>query len=69
MGVTEESDCIVVVVSEETGQVRIAEGGTLTSPIDLEQLAREIAERLERGAARGEGGLAGDQQPSNGGSR
>lgn len=67
MGVTEESDCIAVVVSEETGQVRIAEGGSLTSPIESERLADEIAGRLARGAARGEGGLAMDSQPPSGG--
>ena len=67
MGVTDGSDCIAVVVSEETGHVRIAEGGTLTSPIDREQLAREIASRLERGAARGEGGLSAESLPTPGG--
>jgi diadenylate cyclase len=67
MGVTDESDCIAVVVSEETGQVRIAEAGTLTSPIDPARLAGEIASRLERGAARGEGGLSAESLPSAGG--
>lgn len=67
MGVTEESDCVVVVVSEETGQVRIAEGGRLSSPIASGDLTRELTERLKQGAARGEGGLALEARSANGG--
>jgi diadenylate cyclase len=67
MGVTEQSDCIAVVVSEETGHVRIAEGGALSSPIAPESLTGEIAERLARGAARGEGGAASERQATAGG--
>ena len=67
MGVTEQSDCIAIVVSEETGHVRIAEGGTLSSPIAAESLTEEIADRLARGAARGEGGSSGEPQAATGG--
>ncbi|MFN9125782.1 MAG: hypothetical protein ACK5WD_08115, partial [bacterium] len=61
------SDCIAVVVCVETGLVRIAAGGALTSPFESERLAYEIAGRLARGAARGEGGLAMESQPPAGG--
>jgi len=67
MGVTEQSDCIAIVVSEETGHVRIAEGGALSSPISPESLTGEIAERLARGAARGEGGAANERHATAGG--
>ena len=46
LGVTQESDCLVVVVSEETGCIRIAEAGVLSPPISREALARELAVRL-----------------------
>lgn len=67
MGVTEESDCIAVVVSEETGHVRIAEGGKLTSPIAVETLAREIDARLERAASSDDRAASADAQPMAGG--
>lgn len=51
MGVTEESDCVVVVVSEETGLIRIAEGGALSEPVARERLADELVERLSRRSA------------------
>ena len=51
IGVTEESDCVVVVVSEETGLIRIAEGGELSAPIAREALAGELLERLSRASA------------------
>jgi diadenylate cyclase len=51
IGVTEESDCLVVVVSEETGQIRIAEGGTLSSPIARDALGDELERRLKESAA------------------
>ena len=48
IGVTEESDCVVVVVSEETGSIRIAEGGTLSSPIPRDDVAGELERRLKQ---------------------
>jgi diadenylate cyclase len=48
IGVTEESDCVVVVVSEETGSIRIAEGGTLSSPIPRDDLGEELERRLKQ---------------------
>ncbi len=51
LGVTEESDCLVVVVSEETGHIRIAEGGTLSSPISRDAVADEVERRLQQAPA------------------
>jgi diadenylate cyclase len=39
LGISEESDAVVVVVSEETGQIRVAMGGKLTLIRDEAQLA------------------------------
>lgn len=38
LGITEETDAIVVVVSEETGTVSFSHGGRLERPLDMEQL-------------------------------
>lgn len=47
VGLSLDSDAIVVVVSEETGQIRIAEGGRLSSPLPADRLAAEIDTRVE----------------------
>ncbi|MGA1633034.1 MAG: diadenylate cyclase, partial [Phycisphaerales bacterium] len=52
MGLSQESDAVVVIVSEETGLVRIAERGELSSPIAPADLGAELERRL-----RDEGGL------------
>ncbi|MCP4834727.1 MAG: hypothetical protein GY895_08155 [Phycisphaera sp.] len=46
VGVTLDSDCVVVVVSEENGRVRLAENGELSPPIARDRLAEELARRL-----------------------
>lgn len=51
LGATLESDCLVVVVSEETGQIRIAEGGALSAPIARDELEGELLSRLARTSA------------------
>ena len=50
MGVTEESDALVVVVSEENGQIRVAEHGRLSAPIAHAEFAILIREKLSRPA-------------------
>lgn len=46
VGLTKECDALVVVVSEETGHIRIAERGRLTGPLSAEELAEELKRRL-----------------------
>jgi diadenylate cyclase len=48
VGVTKESDALVVVVSEETGSIRIAERGLLSEPMDPAQFRVELARRLHQ---------------------
>jgi len=46
VGLTMESDCVVVIVSEETGAVSIAEGGRIDYDIPREDLEPGLAKRL-----------------------
>ncbi|MBM4155945.1 MAG: TIGR00159 family protein [Lentisphaerae bacterium] len=48
IGLTEESDAIVVVVSEETGTISIAFNGRLSRGIDEERLRRTLTSVLHR---------------------
>ena len=48
IGITEESDAISVVVSEETGYISIAVGGTIERDIDAEQLRERLSQLLSR---------------------
>ncbi len=51
VGVSEESDALVVVVSEETRQVRLVEAGRLSDPLDRNALRSRLAQRLAQGGA------------------
>lgn len=55
VGLTKECDALVVVVSEETGHIRIAERGRLSEPLTPADLAEELKKRLggTRGRQRG----------------
>jgi len=46
VGVSSESDCLVVVVSEETGTISIADGGSLETPILPDELTETLRRRL-----------------------
>ncbi len=46
VGATVETDAIVVVVSEQTGAIRIAVGGTLGEPIAYDDFARSLQNAL-----------------------
>lgn len=47
VGISRECDAVVVIVSEETGAIRIAERGRLSSPLSLEDLKAQLSKRLE----------------------
>lgn len=46
IGITEESDCLVIVVSEQTGDVSCAKGGQLMRRLTLEALRKLLGEAL-----------------------
>jgi diadenylate cyclase len=46
IGLTEEYDSLVVVVSEERGEIRLAQEGRLSPPLDGGELRRLLGERL-----------------------
>jgi diadenylate cyclase len=65
VGLTKECDAIVVVVSEETGEIRLAERGGLTGPFRPDALREELLARLRLAGgheAPPEGGF-GDLEP------
>ena len=47
LGITEQSDAIAVVVSEETGQISIAENGQLIRNLDAERLDEQLRGMLK----------------------
>lgn len=48
IGVTEQSDCIVVVVSEESGIISLAINGKIVRNLTEDQLKKELNRRLEK---------------------
>jgi diadenylate cyclase len=48
LGISEESDCIAIVVSEETGKVSIATFGQIELDVPLERVDNLLSERLDR---------------------
>src|SRR5689334_21746267 len=48
IGVTEETDAVAVIVSEETGAISIAVGGTIERDITVEQLRERLGQLLRR---------------------
>lgn len=53
LGISEESDCIAIVVSEETGRVSVAAFGEIELDVPLERVEHVLSERIERDQARG----------------
>ncbi len=51
LGMSYETDALVLVVSEETGVISIADAGRLTRYLSLDDLATELETRLARGAS------------------
>ena len=48
IGITEETDAVSVVVSEETGSISVAVGGTIERDITVEYLRERLSELLRR---------------------
>jgi uncharacterized protein (TIGR00159 family) len=57
LGITEQSDAIAVVVSEETGQISIAENGRLIRNLDAERLEERLRALLNLDLPDREGGI------------
>ncbi len=43
VGISEVSDSVTIIVSEETGAISVAQGGTLSSNLDPEQLRKQLS--------------------------
>jgi diadenylate cyclase len=48
LGISEESDCLSVIVSEETGRISIAAFGEIELDVSLERVEHLLTERLQR---------------------
>jgi len=46
MGITEQANCLCIVVSEETGSISLAEGGRIERPLTSARLQELLLERL-----------------------
>lgn len=53
VGLSKECDALVVVVSEETGNISIAQRGRLDQNLGVDRLRTELVERLARGSVLG----------------
>jgi diadenylate cyclase len=53
VGVTEETDAIVVIVSEETGAVSVAHSGRLTFDVERQRLRRHLTNYLSKRSRQG----------------
>ena len=56
IGITEETDAIAVIVSEESGAISMAVGGKIERDLTVEQLREALEQRVE--AIHGAGGVA-----------
>jgi DisA bacterial checkpoint controller nucleotide-binding len=48
IGITEETDAISIIVSEETGSISLAVAGTIDRDLTVEQLRERMSELLRR---------------------
>lgn len=53
LGITLDTDCVVVVVSEETGSIRFASSGSLSAPVARDQVKDRLIALLESAPAAG----------------
>lgn len=61
VGLTKECDAVVVVVSEETGAIRLAERGKLSASLEPEKLRKALIARLEGPGANARAGNDGPE--------
>jgi diadenylate cyclase len=59
LGLSEESDAVVLVVSEETGRISLAVGGQMESPLDRSALRHRLADLLAGGGVPARASLLG----------
>jgi diadenylate cyclase len=60
LGMTEQSDSVVLVVSEETGAISVAFDGKLYYDLSPAEAAKKLRSLLDRGAAKAADGAGGD---------
>src|ERR1700692_2070406 len=48
IGITEDSDCLVVLTSEETGSISVASGGSIETNLSPEDLSNRLREMISR---------------------
>lgn len=61
VGLTKECDAIALIVSEETGRIRLAERGRLSDPLDEDSLREQLLARLAPSGPRGRRSSAPDE--------
>lgn len=49
LGITMDTDCVVLIVSEETGSIRLAHAGALSAPIPRDEVRARLLELLSSG--------------------
>jgi uncharacterized protein (TIGR00159 family) len=62
LGITEETDAVVIVVSEETASISLAVGGEMTRDLDGPRLRGALRDALARGSRRGEAPEEGEDE-------
>jgi len=67
VGITEESDAVVIVVSEETATISVVHGGEMTRDLDAPRLRVVLTDLLSRSARAGETGGEGETLPEGAG--
>ncbi len=65
IGITEESDALAVIVSEETGRISVAHNGRLVENLDQERLRRALRTLLRLDKKQGTNGKQGGKDGTN----